>query len=211
MKRLIFLLTVAAGFAVWAPPVRAADGAVPRRGFAEIRAETDGDFRHPEVRRRVAEELARAERERRAAANDRARQLGLPLRGDKPGGGAWELAGFEGDQPLYRTTLNANAAVSTGANLVRLAPYGVDGSGGTVGIWDACSARTTHREFGGRVVSMDGAALTEDHSTHVAGTAARNARWTIDTARSPFDAKRTSAGSFARCRRASSSLHSGGR
>jgi hypothetical protein len=148
----------------------AADAQPGRRSVAEALSEGGIKLSDPAVRRRVAEEVALGERERKAAAAARARLAGLPLRGAKPGGGAWELAEFDGDQPLYRATLNANAAISTGANLLRVAPYRVDGNGGTVGIWDACAARATHREFGGRVTPMDGAPTNVDHSTHVAGT-----------------------------------------
>ncbi|MCX6867902.1 MAG: S8 family serine peptidase, partial [Verrucomicrobia bacterium] len=45
----------------------------------------------------------------------------------------------------------------------------MSGTGVTIGLWDAGSARSTHQEFGGRVTVMDGAA-TFDHSTHVGGT-----------------------------------------
>jgi hypothetical protein len=48
-------------------------------------------------------------------------------------------------------------------------PYSGDGSGGTVGVWDEGAPRLAHQEFGGRVASMDGAALS-DHATHVIGT-----------------------------------------
>jgi len=129
-----------------------------------------GPLSVPENRRKAVAEMKRGDDERRVETLARARQLGLPLRGSYPNGGGWALMGFKGEQPIYFTTLNANAAISTGANMLWAAPYGVDGSGGTVGVWDASSARTTHQEFGGRVTSMDGAAATYDHSTHVVGT-----------------------------------------
>ena len=128
-----------------------------------------GELRDPAVRRRIVEEMSRSCLARKAEAEARARLRGLPLRGSLPGGGGWELMGFEGDTPLYYTTLNAAAAVSSGANLLWTAPFRVDGSGGTVGVWDEGSARLTHQEFGGRVATMDGAALSH-HTTHVVGT-----------------------------------------
>jgi hypothetical protein len=130
----------------------------------------DTSMRNPEVRSRAVEEVKLGEDARRAEAERQAALFGLPLRGVKPGGGAWELAEFDGSQVLYRATLNANAAISTGANLLRAAPYGADGTGRTAGVWDASSARTTHQEFGGRVTTKDGAGTTYDHSTHVVGT-----------------------------------------
>jgi len=170
MKPWHFTLLGVIGAYGWLSPVEAADAAPTRRGFAEIQAERGGDLGRGAVRSRVVEELGRVERARRAAAEDRARRAGLPVRGTKPGGGARELAEFDGDQPLYRSTCNANAAISTGADLLQAAPYSATGSGGTVGVWDASSARTTHQEFGGRVTTMDGAGVTYDHSTHVVGT-----------------------------------------
>ncbi|HOM58962.1 MAG TPA: S8 family serine peptidase [Kiritimatiellia bacterium] len=128
------------------------------------------DMGNPVVRRNKVKERMRVERMRREEAEAFARSFGIPVRGQRPNGGAWELAAIEGGKPIYRMTLNANAAISTGANILRLAPYGADGAGDTVGVWDACSARTTHREFGGRVVSRDGAGVVHDHSTHVVGT-----------------------------------------
>lgn len=138
--------------------------------MAEVLEDAGGDMRRPDVRRRVVEELARDERSRRDAAEELARQRGLPIRGKYPGGGGFELAGFDGDTPLYRTTYNANAAISTGANLLRLAPYLVTGGSGTVGVWDEGAVRPTHQEFGGRVTVKDGTTTLSDHSTHVAGT-----------------------------------------
>ncbi|GAH97791.1 unnamed protein product, partial [marine sediment metagenome] len=48
-------------------------------------------------------------------------------------------------------------------------PYNVNGADLIVGIWDSGAVRTTHQEFGGRVVVMDGAS-NANHSTHVGGT-----------------------------------------
>jgi hypothetical protein len=126
-------------------------------------------LRDPDSRRRVVEALSRNDRERRQETAARARRLGLPVRGALPGGGGWQLMAFDGDRPLYYTTLNATAGISAGANLLWAAPYTVDGSGGTVGVWDQGSARLTHQEFGGRVTALDGADVS-DHSTHVVGT-----------------------------------------
>ncbi len=145
------------------------DGTDGGRGFAAV-IEGSGDLRDPANRLRVVAEIRMIENARREAAKTRALRLGLPLRGDLPNGGAFELADFEGDQPLYRITCNANAAISTAANLIRVAPYNANGSGGVVGVWDASSARTTHQEFGSRVSTMDGSSATVDHSSHVVGT-----------------------------------------
>lgn len=141
--------------------------AAPRA--AEV-IKAQGPLSDPANRARAVEEMRVGENERQTAARSRALQQGLPLRGKLPDGGVFELVEFNGDDPIYRKTCNANAAISINANVIRAAPYNANGTGGTVGLWDASSARTTHQEFGGRVTTMDGSAATEDHSSHVAGT-----------------------------------------
>ena len=106
---------------------------------------------------------------RRQAARAKAQQRGLPWQATLPNGRRVELTDFVGNKPLYFTTHNANAAISTGANLLNVPPYSVNGSGVTVGVWDGGGVRATHQELTGRVTIKDGASLL-DHSTHVAGT-----------------------------------------
>ncbi len=173
LRSLVRAVTVAAGWQLAQAQAGAAapsqDPARPvRRSGAQI-LRAAGVLRDPATRKHVADELDRYDRERRGETQARASRLGLPLRGSLTGGGGWELMGFEGDQPIYFTTLNINAAIATGANLLQAAPYAVNGDGGTIGVWDEGAARVTHREFGGRVTSMDGAAVSI-HSTHVIGT-----------------------------------------
>lgn len=84
----------------------------------------------------------------------------------------FELMDFRDGQPVFLATENVNAAISTAANLVRnTPPYNANGAGLIAGVWDGGGVRTTHQEFGGRVIIQDGGALA-DHSTHVAGTIA---------------------------------------
>lgn len=84
------------------------------------------------------------------------------------------LRGIQDNRLLYYQTENANAAISTGANLVRnTAPYNVNGSGLTIGVWDAGSVMPTHQEFDSRVIAKDGAS-PHYHSTHVGGTIGGN-------------------------------------
>ena len=149
---------------------QSADGTFKGGRTAAEALPKSGDLHDPSTRRTAVEKIRTFEDARRAATTVRARQFGLPLREALPNGGARELVDFADKRPLYLTTLNANAAISVGANLLQAAPYHVDGSGGTVGLWDASSARTTHQEFGGRVTAMDGSSATVNHSTHVAGT-----------------------------------------
>ncbi|MEI8036851.1 MAG: MBG domain-containing protein [Verrucomicrobiota bacterium] len=123
----------------------------------------------PADRERVVKRMAEIEGARLQDARTRATLLGLPLRTVMSNGRIQEITAFDGTRPRYFTTHNANAAISTGANLLRAAPYSLTGSGVVIGLWDAGSALSTHQEFGGRVTVMDGAP-SYDHSTHVGGT-----------------------------------------
>ncbi len=73
--------------------------------------------------------------------------------------------------PIYLTTLNAGAAITTGA--VQLAGGGalglnLQGQGMLVGVWDAGIVKD-HIELGQRVIAKEGLVL-DTHSTHVTGT-----------------------------------------
>ncbi|MGA0092744.1 MAG: S8 family serine peptidase [Chthoniobacterales bacterium] len=129
------------------------------------------DLSDPAVRADAVARIRALEEQRRNAGIARARQLGLPLRVQRPDGTVQEVAGVDGnDQPIYFTTHNANAAISTGANLLNAPSYDLRGTNSLVlGVWDGGSARATHQEFGGRVSVRDGAGSI-DHATHVAGT-----------------------------------------
>lgn len=72
--------------------------------------------------------------------------------------------------PLYRSTLNVNAAISTATDVLIGGTYNLSGAGITAGIWDGGNVRATHTEFfDGRVTNFDSANLN-NHATHVAGT-----------------------------------------
>jgi len=106
---------------------------------------------------------------KKAEAQAWARARGLKIRTDD-GSRVKELMEIRNGRPIYYTTCNASAAISTKANLVRNAPpYSVDGFGVTVGVWDAGAVRSTHQEFGGRVTLKE---ITANHwhATHVGGT-----------------------------------------
>ncbi len=135
--------------------------------------EQEGDLAVPSNRARAVERVRVFEEQRRASAVARARARGLPIRIESPDGTVREIADFKNERPVYLTTHNTNAAISTGASVLRLSPYNLDGSGLTVGVWDGGAVRATHQEFatGTRVVVRDGSAAI-DHATHVAGTIA---------------------------------------
>ena len=127
------------------------------------------DLSDPPQRANVVARMQAIEQAKLDAAVKLAAARGLPRRVVRPDGSVMELMAFDGDRPLYFTTHNVNAAISTGANLLQAAPFSITGAGITVGIWDGGAVRATHQEFGGRVTVKDGAALL-DHSTHVGGT-----------------------------------------
>jgi len=140
------------------------------RSAADILAEAD--LRNPAVRAQVVAQLQAQSEQRRAAAEARAAELGIPVRMETEQGQVIELQGFEGDQPLYYTTLNRDAAISAAVPPVYAPPYSLEGDQMPVGVWDAGSVRSTHQELTGRVNLMNSGAALDDHATHVAGTIA---------------------------------------
>lgn len=76
-------------------------------------------------------------------------------------------------QPVFRSTLNSELALSTGASrLWSGGSQGLDlnGSNLTVGVWDGGSV-FNHIEFENRMISVETGSVSE-HATHVAGTIA---------------------------------------
>lgn len=151
-------------------PYPAADNA---RSLAELLSQKH-DLTNPAIRARVEARARELEQARQATVQAKARRLGLPLEGDRPGGGRFVLVDFEGDQPVYEKTENLNAAISSHTQFVRgTAPFSVNGTGMTLGLWEAGGIpRTTHQEFGppSRITVIDGTSTTSSHATHVAGT-----------------------------------------
>lgn len=129
------------------------------------------DLSDPLQRERALAEIAALENERKQEGLARARELGLPLRLERPDGTVQEIAGVnDNGDPLYFTTHNVSAAISTGANVLHALPYDLRGTNSLLlGVWDGGSARASHQEFGGRVSVRDGSGSI-DHATHVAGT-----------------------------------------
>jgi hypothetical protein len=129
------------------------------------------DLSIPAVRSQVVSEMQALEERQRAAVLAKAKKLNVPLRIDRPGENVSELYDFRGEEPIYRKTLNVNAAISSGANLLSPTPYNLDGTGIRVGIWDEARVRSTHQELTGRVTVMDptNSITNSVHATHVAG------------------------------------------
>jgi hypothetical protein len=93
--------------------------------------------------------MQRLENDRRAAAWTRADAAGWPKRIVLPNGAVRELSDMDRGRPVYYSTRNANAAISTGANLLRVAPYSVTGDGFTVGEWTATRPARPTRNWPG--------------------------------------------------------------
>jgi subtilisin-like proprotein convertase family protein len=138
------------------------------RSIADI---LDGaDMTDPKVRAQVVQQVKHQELSSMQVVLDKADQLGVPVRVELPDGRIMELIGFNGDEPIYRTTQNLSAAISSGASLLRENPYGLSGNGIKVGVWDGGSVRSSHRELLGRTGLRNSSAQLSDHATHVAGT-----------------------------------------
>jgi hypothetical protein len=130
------------------------------------------DLSDPEQRAMAASEMTDAEEARYAAVLAKAEQMGIPVRIEGPAHNVQILYDIREEGPLYRKTLNTNAAISTGANLLNRTPYTLNGEGMTVGVWDEARARTNHVELVGKVTVGDSTTANSDHGTHVAGTIA---------------------------------------
>ena len=158
-------LTVALVFALVAWPLFGAFG----QSVSEILQGVN--LADPVGRQNAVARIRTLEQGRRNAGIARARELGMPQRVERPDGAVQEVADVDDNGvPVYLTTHNVNAAISTGANMLNAAPYELRGTNAlTLAVWDGGSARATHQEFAGRVSVRDGSPSI-DHATHVAGT-----------------------------------------
>jgi len=108
----------------------------------------------------------------RLEAERMANLKGLAIRKEVSQGVVMEIQRFEGNNPVYYITDNLNAAKTTRTD--KIWPTGVFSVTGTsysqLAEWDGGAVRTSHQEFGGRVIQADGALTLSDHATHVAGT-----------------------------------------
>ncbi|NER13143.1 S8 family serine peptidase [Leptobacterium flavescens] len=82
----------------------------------------------------------------------------------------------EEGKPIYYTVSNVNAARSTRANHLNSGGslgLNLNGQGMTAHVWDGGAVRTSHQEYGGRVIINDGVTALNNnsfHATHVTGT-----------------------------------------
>ena len=139
------------------------------RGYPErVHPETNNNLRGANVHQQRVEGLAKKARQAKEAAWEEAQKHDWKIKGTVRGK-SYELIAVENGRLIYYITCNLNAAISTGANRLHDDPYSLDGSGLTVGIWDAGEVLDTHQEFDNRVTIIDSSG-PDDHSTHVAGT-----------------------------------------
>jgi len=159
-----------------------ANRTLPRiEDFDPAKALASGIWYHPDlpedqVRAKMVEYLSNKNLAEKRRAVNWAKEVGMPVREELPGGGVSEIMRLEPDgTPVYYSTNNVQVAKSSQTDLVRdTAPYSVNGSNGTgrfnIGEWDGGSARATHGSLKGRVTQKEGTITLSDHSTHVAAT-----------------------------------------
>ena len=118
--------------------------------------------------------LRRVEVEQRARAVVWAEERRVPVSVRQAGGSRVLLVGLEGNRPVYLTSLNRIAALTTGTATLHPGNglgLNLTGNGLEIGIWDSGLPLQSHQELIGRVTGRDQAPST-DHATHVAGTLA---------------------------------------
>jgi len=120
--------------------------------------------------RQMADEFRQTEATQKSQAIEFAKLNGLPIRKELNDGSIIELQKIENGIPLYYTTHNADAAITTRTDQMRN-NVGVTGNGyNKLGEWDAGAVLATHDELIGRITQVDSPSSISDHSTHVAGT-----------------------------------------
>ena len=136
----------------------------------ERRPARAGRLADPEYRAQRVAELQQQEEEALARARAWAERTGEPMRIETNDTVMVLIDYTDETGPIYRSTLNVQAAISTAADQLRIAPYELTGQGILGGIWDGGDVRATHAEFQTNRVSNQNAAGNNNHATHVAGT-----------------------------------------
>lgn len=122
---------------------------------------------------KIASQQRIESQQKKLAAIEIANAKGYLIRSTLQNGRVVELQRIENGIPIYLTTYNLE-----GADLIKsselwesgTAGFNLSGQGETLGIWDGGAVRTTHQEFGDRIIQGDGATTISEHATHVAGT-----------------------------------------
>jgi hypothetical protein len=131
---------------------------------------------------KVKENLQLIQQEAEALEKERAKQVltwsllhNSPTEWRDNKGGLWQVYAIsENGTPLWRTTSNASAAITTKAADLKVGGRigsNLNGRGLAIGIWDGGGVRLSHREFVDRAFQKDvPTTLNDNHATHVAGT-----------------------------------------
>jgi plastocyanin len=148
---------------------------LPTAGWSQSLPGTD-----TERLRFLADSFAQVFTAEKAEAIAWARENNYPVRTVMEDGTEIEIMRIENGHPVYYTTNNDDAALSTNTNdLWNGGSLGLnlEGQGMTIGEWDGGSVRSTHQEFNpavgsSRVTQGDAASSPSPswHATHVAGT-----------------------------------------
>ncbi|MEH6634628.1 MAG: hypothetical protein V7700_03875, partial [Halioglobus sp.] len=122
----------------------------------------------------LSEKLKNRDHKERQQARDWADRAGIPFRRELPNGKVLELQRLTpGVGPTFYITNNISAADTVSTDEVW--PGGsagllLNGSGMTIGEWDAGAVYANHPDLSDRLTQVDGATAINNHSTHVAGT-----------------------------------------
>ena len=124
-------------------------------------------------------EFSKRNKQNKKVANAFAKANNIPTIIEKTDGTYMELQFIADDgTPIYYTTYNADAAVSTRANYLNTGGglgLNLNGDNLTAHVWDAGIARATHQEYDGagganRFSVGDGTTTLNFHAAHVTGT-----------------------------------------
>ncbi|MBD3290516.1 tandem-95 repeat protein, partial [candidate division KSB1 bacterium] len=122
----------------------------------------------------LSEEFSNQSQQARQNAIEVAREKGWMVRKTLEDGTIFELQRLSPTGlPIYYKTTNLDAARTVSTDKVwsgGSAGLNLGGSGMIIGEWDGAGVRTTHQEFGNRVLQRDDPTSLSRHSTHVAGT-----------------------------------------
>ncbi|QCX53696.1 S8 family serine peptidase [Elizabethkingia sp. JS20170427COW] len=107
-----------------------------------------------------------------------AKQKGIDYQIKTKDGKIMQLVAIEGNgNPIYLTTFNDKAAITSGVNLIRKggsSQYNLTGKDVNIIEWDGGQVRATHQELKGRITKGEDTGnvmgTISDHATHVAGT-----------------------------------------
>lgn len=131
---------------------------------------------------KIKENLQSISNEAKAIENERLKQVTAwsllhnePTEWRDAKGALWQVYAIsETGAPLWRTTANANAAITTRAADLKVGGRigsNLNGSGMVIGVWDGGGVRLNHREFVDRAIQRDvPTSFNDNHATHVSGT-----------------------------------------